>query len=324
VIKRTINEKVGNPVNLIETHGDLGRVYMSALLDAMKKVNGATASELASAMARLENAFRAVENALKGVDVPVKKEEVVPAPQVVVPQATPEPIAAAVSTDEVKVAVERTDSPIRLTVSSEMAHTTPKLSSVRANLAAIAELDAPQTPEPPVMPSTPEPIKPEEPALLVQEETPLSVPEVVPEQIHSVAKEKQLQELLRSTKHRDAVNAKESEEMRRAAMDPLATPEVNAGLAQLLSEWSLFKSSGIFGTGPNGSDHPLYKKISGLTMAAVIAGRFEGATPGIKQSITDYMNGWRYEESIVHEHTETFEHYLRRVVRQILSHKGQK
>ena len=56
-------------------------------------------------------------------------------------------------------------------------------------------------------------------------------------------------------------------------------------------------------------------------MAAVIAGRFEGATPVIKQSITDYMNGWRYEEGIVHEHTETFEHYLRRVIHHILNKK---
>jgi hypothetical protein len=54
-------------------------------------------------------------------------------------------------------------------------------------------------------------------------------------------------------------------------------------------------------------------------MAAVIAGRFEGATTPIKQSITDYMNGWRYEEGITHEHGETFEHYLRRVVRHILN-----
>jgi len=62
----------------------------------------------------------------------------------------------------------------------------------------------------------------------------------------------------------------------------------------------------------------LYKKLASLTMAAVIAGRFEGATPRIKQSITDYMNGWRYEEGVVHEHGESFEHYLRKVIRHIL------
>ena len=103
-----------------------------------------------------------------------------------------------------------------------------------------------------------------------------------------------------------------------AKMDPIMTPDVTSGLNQLLSEWKLFKSSGIFGTGPSGSEHPLYKKLQNMQMSAVIAGRFEGATPEIKQSITDYMNGWRYEEGILHQHGETFEHYLRRVIKKIL------
>jgi broad specificity phosphatase PhoE len=50
----------------------------------------------------------------------------------------------------------------------------------------------------------------------------------------------------------------------------------------------------------------------------LLAGRFEGATQEIKQSITDYMNGWRYEQGIIYEPGETFEHYLRRVIRHIL------
>ncbi len=32
------------------------------------------------------------------------------------------------------------------------------------------------------------------------------------------------------------------------------------------------------------------------------------------------MNGWRYEEGILHQHEETFEHYLRRVIQKILEH----
>jgi hypothetical protein len=117
---------------------------------------------------------------------------------------------------------------------------------------------------------------------------------------------------------------KQQEEARIAAMDPLQTPEVSQGLAQLLSEWSLFKSSGFLGTGPSGLEHPLYKRIAQLTMAAVIAGRFEGATPQVKQNIADYMNGWRYEEGILHEHTETFEQYLRRVIKHILQRQKRK
>ncbi len=53
-------------------------------------------------------------------------------------------------------------------------------------------------------------------------------------------------------------------------------------------------------------------------MAAVVAGRFEGSTPEIRQSVTDYMNGWRYEQGVVHEMNETFEHYLRRVILHII------
>ncbi len=56
-------------------------------------------------------------------------------------------------------------------------------------------------------------------------------------------------------------------------------------------------------------------------MAALLAGRFEGSTPEIKRSIADYMNGWRYEEGIVHEQGETFETYLRRVIRHILDNQ---
>jgi hypothetical protein len=141
------------------------------------------------------------------------------------------------------------------------------------------------------------------------------------EGIHSVAKNKQLQDLLRSNREKEIAVSETKEQEAIAKMDKTETPEVSAGLAQLLSEWSLFRSSGFFGTGPSGKDHVLYQKLAPLTMASVIAGRFEGATPLIKQSIADYMNGWRYEEGIVHEHGETFEHYLRKVVYHIIEKK---
>ncbi len=103
-----------------------------------------------------------------------------------------------------------------------------------------------------------------------------------------------------------------------ASGDPLFTKEIDDGLNQLLSEWVLFKKSGLFGTGPKGIEHPLFLKVSKLPIPLLLAGRFEGATQEIKQSITDYMNGWRYEQGIVYEQGETFEHYLRRVIRHIL------
>lgn len=80
----------------------------------------------------------------------------------------------------------------------------------------------------------------------------------------------------------------------------------------------MFKKSGLFGTGPKGKDHPLFVKIAGLQIPLLLAGRFEGSTQEIKQSITDYMNGWRYEQGIIYEKGETFERYLRRVIKLIL------
>ena len=100
--------------------------------------------------------------------------------------------------------------------------------------------------------------------------------------------------------------------------DLLFTKEVDDGLQQLLQEWPLFKKSGLFGTGPKGREHPLFKKIAELQIPLLLAGRLEGATQEIKQSITDYMNGWRYEQGIIYQQGETFEHYLRRVIRHIL------
>jgi len=101
--------------------------------------------------------------------------------------------------------------------------------------------------------------------------------------------------------------------------DPLHAEDVQKGLSMLLLEWELFRKSGLLGTGPKGLEHPLYKKMASLKMNLVISGRFEGATPEVRQSIIDYMNGWRYEHGIVHEMDETFEHYLRRVIHTILS-----
>jgi len=99
---------------------------------------------------------------------------------------------------------------------------------------------------------------------------------------------------------------------------PLYTAEIDQGLDQLLSDWSLFKKSGLFGTGPKGREHPLFKKIAGLQIPLLLAGRFDGVTQEIRQSITDYMNGWRYEQGIVYEQGETFEIYLRRVIKHII------
>ena len=155
----------------------------------------------------------------------------------------------------------------------------------------------PPTPAPELKPAPKVPEKPAESDKLKSVATTTKLPEKITALKESLAKK---------------------EEESKKPITGLDAPEVTAGLEQLLSEWKLFRSSGWLGTGPGGVSHPLYKQISSLPMAAVVSGRFEGVTPEIKQSITDYMNGWRYEQGIVHQMGETFENYLRRVILQIL------
>lgn len=298
-IKREVNQKVGNPVNLISINNEIGREYMNSLLDAMKKVNGGSQDEIAQALARLEKAFEQVKTVDTSNLSTSKNEEV----------ASEEPariVSSGLGTSAVGIQTPnytQTPEPVSSAVAPMM--------EAAPEVAPQVEVPLQETPR---MSSVKEKLQAQSVAETV---TPMSMPQEGA--MHSIAKEKQLQDLLRLNQLKGAKAANDKFAAEVSGMDPLLTPEVTSGLDQLLSEWSLFKSSGIFGTGPSGNDHPLYTKISPLTMAAVIAGRFEGATPQIKQSITDYMNGWRYEEGIVHEHGETFEHYLRRVVRHILS-----
>lgn len=280
-IKHRVNEMVGNPVNLIDVHNEVGREYMNALLAAMKKSAGAPAGEQEASMQRLEAAFEAVQETM-GVHnrqfsdaVPVeKKESTVPKRSAATPAQT--------------IAVDGSQKPnfVQAPVTEEAV--IKQNTVAKDNEVAVAVSQTPVS--------------------TVREEN------ILP----SVAKEKQVQEMMVAQKREAAITDGQRREAEIASMNPLMTPEVTAGLGQLLSEWSIFKHSGLFGTGPSGMDHPLYKKLSVVPMAAVVAGRFEGVTPQIKRSITDYMNGWRYEEGIMHEQGEAFETYLRRVIKHIL------
>jgi hypothetical protein len=103
-----------------------------------------------------------------------------------------------------------------------------------------------------------------------------------------------------------------------ALLGNLVTPEITQSLGQLLHEWNLFASSGLFGTGPGGFEHPLYKKLSEVKMEEVVLGRWDGAQPKVTSAIRDYIDAWRHEQGVAYNPTETFEHYLRRVVDRIL------
>lgn len=102
----------------------------------------------------------------------------------------------------------------------------------------------------------------------------------------------------------------------------LSLPEITTALNSLLEKWSVFSGSGIFGMGPGGLEHPLYQKLSNLTMGEVMAGRWDEATPKTLKIIKQYIDAWRHEQGITYTDNETFDHYLRRVVQRILKRQN--
>jgi hypothetical protein len=305
-IKALVNEQVGNPVNLVDINNEVGREYMAALLDAMKKINSGTSA--ASAMKRLENAYASVEEALK---VHKNGGAAVAAP--------PTPISVLSSVFE----------PVTTPTPPQPAFDAP--TPVPSPTAPTYEY-TPVTPDPapaPYMPTAPvfEPMYKAPQAPVIHQTTQPNITPVVPlgEPAPIAPKPPESASYFATladynSKPSPVADAGRPNSLKESAVagDPLFTPEVDDGLQQLLLEWPIFKKSGIFGTGPKGREHPLFKKVSPLQIPLLLAGRFEGATQEIKQSITDYMNGWRYEQGIIYQQNETFEHYLRRVIRHIL------
>lgn len=299
-IKSIVNEKIGNPVNLVDIDNTVGREYMSALLDAMKQLSSGVNS--ASTMDRLEAAFADVERVLEQprpaaepTPVAVSQESTIEP----IPDAQPVPVAQPAPAPEPEPEpapeLKPTPEPVPVPVETETQPTVETKSEV-------------SLPTPPVEQQNPTPQPPSTPI----EDTRWSAAgaAIKPAPVKSLSESTQPLKSIADVPTQDSITNKEK--------DPLRSQEVNEGLNQLLSDWVLFKKSGLFGTGPKGVEHPLYQKIKELQIPLLLAGRFEGATQEIKQSITDYMNGWRYEQGIIYEQGETFDHYLRRVIRHIL------
>lgn len=345
-IKHEVNAAVGNPISLIDMDDAVGREYMAALLDAMKRVSVEATSEAAArAMSRLEKAFQAVQSLLANSDTKTQSTTTHTAAEPVVEHqsadaaaqsSAPAPTTAESSEPSATSETDATSEPIQADPQSEP-EPQPEPEPTKDNEASVPP--APElsvVAEPAQSPTEPEPSEPE-PSSMESDAKPLTAVAPVAEMeaaaknadddttepeapaasaqsstISSPASEKKLATLL---KEKQAAAAAKRP---KPTGDPLMSEDVSRGLAQLLSEWSIFKRSGMFGTGPNGIEHPLYEKLAQLTMSSVLTGRFEGVTPEVKRSINDYMNGWRYEEGILHESGETFERYLRRVVLHIL------
>lgn len=335
-IKHDINGKIGNPVNLIDADEAVGREYMTALLDAMKR-----ASRGDSDLTRLDAAYQAALAVIreKGLskDQPPPSEPTLPPPAVEIAQPEPEPevVETPAPTEEVAAPVAET-APV---IENKPKGSTPRgLYHLPSDEVEAAESGA--APAPSALSSLAGKLwKKEEEAKSSNEASQPDTsshssvrkieinkaPEAKPEKAVStpIADEK-----LRPLKETDitlpekmAKIKAESLAREEAAKKPITdlnAPEIDQGLKQLLSEWILFKKSGFFGAGPSGINHPLYKQLATLPMASIVAGRFEGVTPEIKRQLSDYMTGWRYEQGVLHELGETFEHYLRRVIKQIL------
>jgi hypothetical protein len=325
-IKSLVNEQVGNPVNLVDIDNTVGREYMSALLDAMKQLNSGNGS--AASMTRLENAYQSVETVLqakKTASAQINTND----------NKATEPVVSSVPPVAVQESVVERTTPVEPAVVPNPP--SPALSSDGTTTSAVST-------QPDVTPATPISVNSKPQQVSAQTSTantktddrwgeavpkstapvspvvPIGVPAPVVSAERSVAPSTPIRSLADS-----AIPLKTINDVPTAAAmnssesgDPLFTQEVTNGLNQLLVEWTLFKKSGLFGTGPNGVSHPLYVKVKDLQVPLLLAGRFEGATQEIKQSVTDYMNGWRYEQGIIYEQGETFDHYLRRVIRHIL------
>ncbi len=326
-IKRIVNSSVGNPINLIESHPTEGKQYMNALLSAMKKSSGSgQAGELDVAMEALEQAFAAVEQIISGAPATLKKPKAEKeTPKTTVPaeikpkaevQASIANVAAPHKTEVKPIAAAQ--KPLRSNTPS-----VPARADILRSLPPLSKKPSeglyhlPEDESQPVAKGSVggHAVK----ADVVATPVISKVSEPIKTKLQPVSTEATLPEKMGTLKQKMA----DKEAAGAKPISGLDSEVVSEGLARLLSEWKLFKSSGFLGTGPSGKEHPLYKQLSNLPMASVIAGRFEGSTPEIKQGITDYMNGWRYEQGILHEMGETFEHYLRRVIFQILERQRQ-
>ncbi len=363
-IKRDINSRVGNPVNLINADETIGREYMSALLDAMKKTAQGGGAD---AMVRLETAYRTAIDliASKGMgngtgnvmgNAPVDTTPAAapamtssptmtasPAAAMTEPALPPTPPTPPVTTLEPEPLKQPEPEPTPapeiimpppLPVQSEGLYHRPtdeledpeRHAAPVLGIASLAEklfkADTKQK-EPDKSPAPESRAVPSVRKVSVGIEA-VSAPAEAPKPAATAAEQKlkPLQDTSAALPEKMASIKAEAEKRDLEAKKPITdlnAPEIDEGLRQLLSEWVLFKKSGFLGTGPAGIEHPLYKKLAPLPMAAVVSGRFEGVTPEIKRHLSDYMTGWRYEQGIAHEMGENFEHYLRRVIKQILT-----
>lgn len=346
IIKADINARIGSSVNLVSIDNAIGREYMSALLEAMKQLGIGNQITITKTLDRLEQAY---QQALLAIEL---NQEVKNQPEPIIPaEVTPnrlrvEPTltAESVSVPTIPIPIKTiTPTPVTPVITGASNQTIPATSPTvtnnpplgityknsQRNPSLASALVATPTP-------TPTPISPiisasvqSKPVVVAATKPTVSAPATVitPDSSEApVPVPIQSSKLTPLSAVADATPLRRIDELptlsevqnRSESGNPLYTQEVSNGLGQLLSEWKLFRRSGLLGTGPHGIDHPLFQHIRSLQIPFILSGRFAGATDEARQSISDYMNGWRYEYGIIYQKDETFEQYLRRVIRHIL------
>jgi len=345
-IKREVITLVGNPVNLVDIDNAVGKQYMTTLLEAMKKTNGGTKEEATEAMKNLEKAFVAVKGVFeRGLKPDFEPEAEFTPNQIPVTEATPatpttpnEPVVEVIPPTVIELKPEPTPiipPPPPISSTTQEQSTPVVAEGIKENLVQDEEIWKKVAAEQ-VSESAVDETKP----VVQTEERQLGGAPLQDIPTYGSSKPTRSIGLPQKTKKSNVVDqpagvqtpplppsinnpvptsVKGPTQVQRNEMaDDLMSPDITVGLSQLLSEWKIFKGSGLFGMGPGGIDHPLYVGIKDNTMLSIMNGTFTGATSEIQQSINDYINGWRYEQSIVPQHSETFEHFLRRVVRKVL------
>ena len=335
-IKRMVHDRIGNPATLIDTHNASGKKYMIALLIALKATNAGSPVSIETAMTALEEAYKNMLDETASVTTPEESVLVSEIPQAPSPsEVVIEPTSVTQAPqlydkDEVDTVVnhevstpstfelphEHESMPLKRDVENEFVSTVlPQrspasiMTSFRANPRTV-NTDQSLSPAIPTETSemSPAPETNDDmhvPFNLVRTQ---SIDETVVEQ------KSEISNLIQPIKQYEQVNSTDVH----THQSELSSPEISASLNGLLHEWPLFSGSGFLGIGPGGIEHPLYQRLSKLSMGEVLAGRWEKADAKVIRTIKEYVDAWRHEQGIAYTINETFEHYLRRVVNRIL------
>lgn len=351
-IKRMVHEHMGNPAALMNTHNDLGKKYMTALLGALKATGAGSTEAAEVAMVRLETAYEALKN-----DVPkLPKQEILQEvaqelPQTIVSEeekvitdipthtaptapVVPSPLVEKENDKDMHVQEESTswisrDVPATFEKSDETITSAVKAMYENTSFAAQTlkpvhthEEDFEESPK--EIFSSFEKDKDTKTNNQVTEnitEEILTTPVLKP-RVSTESRTKHTFKGIGKTTHAHGHGHVVNTADVASRQSELFSPHINHALHQLLQDWSIFGSSGIFGIGPGGAEHPLYETLAPLSMGEVLAGRWEKADHKIIKIIKQYVDAWRHEQGVAHTPNETFEHYLRRVIQRILKRQN--